>query len=67
MLSTKLELLQKNYDIQIRNNCDKSKLLLESCLQEHFDDQYACKPYFEAFEKCVNEFTLKFKKDRKIN
>tara|TARA_B100000424_G_C22763686_1_gene411734 strand:+ start:98 stop:301 length:204 start_codon:yes stop_codon:yes gene_type:complete len=67
MLSAKFELLQKNYDIQVRKECNKSKYLLESCFQEHFEDQYVCKPYMEAFEKCIEEFTLKFKKERKIN
>lgn len=67
MLSTKFEILEKNYDIQVRKECNKSKHLVELCLQEHFEDQYVCKPYIEAFEKCVTEFTSKFKKDRRIN
>ena len=45
MLSTKFEILEKNYDIQVRKECNKSKYLVESCLKEHFDDQYVCKPY----------------------
>ena len=66
MLSTKYEILEKTYDKQIRKECDKSKKLVESCFQEHFEDEYACKPFMEAFEKCVNDFTLKFKKTTKI-
>ena len=67
MLSSKFKILQQNYDLQVRKECDNSKILVETCLNEHFKDQYVCKPYMDAFEKCVNDFTLKFKRDRKIN
>ena len=63
MLSSKFELLQNKYDSQIRKECDNSKYLLESCLKEHFEDHYVCKPYIEAFEKCIGEFTSKIKKN----
>ena len=67
MLSTKLKIIQKNYDMQIKKDCNNSKELVESCLREHFEDQYVCKPYMELFEKCVTDFTSKFKKERRIN
>lgn len=67
MISTKFEILQKKYDMQVRKKCNESKYLVESCLQEHFDDQYVCKPYIEIFEKCVTDFTVKFKKETGLN
>ena len=35
MLSSKFKILQQNYDLQVRKECDNSKILVETCLNEH--------------------------------
>ena len=65
MMSTKFELLQKRYDKEIRKSCNVYKEQLENCLNEHFEDQFVCKPYLDSFETCIEHFNSKFLKNQK--
>ena len=66
MISSKFELLQKQYDVKIRKQCDHFNDEMEKCLKNNFDDHFVCKPILDSFECCIQDFNSKFLKNQKI-
>ena len=48
--------LQKKYDKEIKNKCDKYKIMLEECLQQNFIQHKLCQMEHYHFKSCVHHF-----------
>lgn len=62
MNPSRFKILSTSFDKNIRIECDKSKVLLEKCLQEQFNDTFVCKYYENMFEDCKKKFIVNFYK-----
>lgn len=57
-----LKLLQKKYDKEIRNKCDKYKIMLVECLQQNFNQHKLCQLEQYHFKSCVHHFNEQWSK-----
>ena len=52
--------LSNIYDKQIRQRCDKYKIIIEDCMRDHFQDEFTCKIFKDEFLNCINKFDYEF-------
>lgn len=61
-MSSYINFISKKYDKEIRECCDREKIILERCIKSNKNIEISCNIEVRNFQTCIKNFSNEFKK-----